>query len=196
MQKIQLGEIKSVKDYHKERSKAHQHIMSVKAPRRIIIGPYLNFLFENKDTMLYQVQEMVYTENITDTKAIQHEIDVYNAMIPSAYELKATLLLEFEQPEVRQVKLAELLGLEKEISILINGKHKVSATCDTSQIDEKKLSSVQFLTFYLGEEITTAFLNTDKVEIVTSHPASSYRSGLTKDQLTALKADLLKGTQS
>ena len=190
MQKIKIGDIKDIKKYSKERSKARDHILRVKEPRRILVGPYLNFLFENRDTMLYQIQEMVCIENITSKKGVQHEIDTYNKMIPAAYELKASLLIEFDNPEIRNVKLSELVGLEEAIHILIDKKHKVPASCDREQVAENKLSSVQFLTFPMDEKITQDFLKTDSVEIITSHPACSYSALLSEKQLSALKSDL------
>ena len=108
--------------------------------------------------MIYQVQEMIHAEKIIKKSAIQHEIDTYNEMVPDAYELKATLLLEIDNPDVRKVKLSELIGLEKEIKLHINRKHEVFAKYDPAQIDPNKLSSVQFLTFTIGENYTKALL--------------------------------------
>ena len=190
MKKIKVEDIKDIESYNKERAQARQYILKIKAPRRIILGPYLNFLFENRDTMLYQIQEMILVENITTKEGIQHEVDTYNNMIPDFYELKATLLIEFNDPEIRKVKLAELLGLEKEIQLLINKKHKIPASYDRRQIAKDKLSSVQFLSFEMGEEITQEFLKTDKIEIMTSHPACSYRTLLSQEQQSALKSDV------
>ena len=190
MQKIKTKDIKNLKKYSKERDDIRKYILGVKAPRRVILGPYLNFLFENRDTMLYQIQEMIYTEGITNKKGTQHEVDTYNKMIPEAYELKATLLIELDNSEVRKVKLSELVGLEKEIYLLIDGKHKVTVAYDKEQIGEAKLSSVQFLTFHLGEKIAQDFLKTNSVEIMTSHPACSYRAALSEEQLAALKSDM------
>ena len=190
MKKIHISDVISLEEYSKKRPDFRKHIISMKEPRRVLVGPYLSFLFENKDTMIYQVQEMIHAEKIIKKSAIQHEIDTYNEMVPDAYELKATLLLEIDNPDVRKVKLSELIGLEKEIKLHINRKHEVFAKYDPAQIDPNKLSSVQFLTFTIGEKYTKALLETETLEIVTNHPACSYRALLTDHQINALKEDL------
>lgn len=140
--------------------------------------------------MLYQVQEMVYAESIVQPAAIQHEIDTYSQMIPGSYELKATLLVEFNDPETRKVKLRELVGLQENIQMVIDRKFSIQTLHDPSQVDNDRISSVQFLTFPLGKEASEAFLQADEVQLVTSHPACSYRHILFPDQLAALKEDL------
>ena len=190
MKKIYLENIKGLKEYHKERDSFRKKMQGIKAFRRIIVGPYLNFLFENRDTMLYQIQEMIYIEGITSPTGIQHEIDTYNKMISNNFELKATLLIEFENEEMRKVKLSELMGLCEKIFLIINRKYKVSCSYDKGQINEKKLSSVQFLSFKMNEEEKKAFLKTDTVEIKIDHPACTYCNLLTQEQLFALQNDI------
>ena len=87
-------------------------------------------------------------------------------MVPGPYELKATLLIEFTDATVRAVKLKELVGLQSEISLLIDRDYQIQAEFDESQIDPEKLSSVQFLTFPLGEQATGAFMRTEQVEVL------------------------------
>ena len=190
MKKINLENIKGLEEYRKERDSFRKKIHAIKAFRRIIVGPYLNFLFENRDTMLYQIQEMIYTEGITSSTGIQHEIDTYNKMISNNFELKATLLIEFENEEMRRVKLSELMGLCDKIFLIINRKYEVSCSYDKKQINEKKLSSVQFLSFKMNEEEKKAFVKTDTVEIKINHPACNYHNLLTQEQLLALQDDI------
>ncbi len=189
---LKLEDIQSLEDYRKNRDAFRKQVMQIKDDRRIILGPYLNFLFENRETMLYQIQEMIHAESIVSVDAIQHEINTYNQMIPKNHELKATLLLEFSDADTRRVKLKELVGIESKIHLLIDRKHKVSVQYDPSQVDPEKLSSVQFLTFPLGKEIANIFLQTEDVDIMTSHPACSYRATLSEVQLNALKEDVRK----
>ena len=189
MAKIELKDVKSLDDYNRIRPEVRERIQAVKEPRRVFVGDYLTFLFENHETMLYQVHEMIRAESLRDEEAIRHEVDTYNSMIADPYELKATLLIEITDETVRKVKLKELVGLEKEVSLLIDKDYQIAAQFDESQIDEK-LSSVQFISFDLGKKATEAFLNTDNVEMLITHPACSYRVALEPKQLEALRQDL------
>ena len=190
MKKIELEHIKPIAEYNKIRTEYREHIAQVKEPRRVLVGPYLNFLFENRETMLYQVQEMIRAEGNASEAAIRHEVETYNQMVPGPYELKATLLIEIVDPVVRQVKLKELVGLEREISLFIDRDYQIQAEFDASQIDPEKLSSVQFITFPVGEAATGAFMKTNDVEILVTHAACSYRVALSPEQIGALRDDL------
>lgn len=190
MKKIELEHIKPPAEYNRIRSEYREHIAQVKEHRRVMVGPYLNFLFENQETMLYQVQEMIRAEGHTSEDSIRHEVDTYNQMVPGPYELKVTLLIEIVDEMTRAVKLKELVGLENEVSLLIDQDYQIQADFDMSQIDPEKLSSVQFITFPLGEQATGAFLRTENVEILVTHAACSYRVALVPDQIKALREDL------
>lgn len=159
------------------------------------VGPYLTFLFENRDTMIYQIQEMMRVEGIDAESAIQHEVNTYNELVPGDHELRATLLIEFDDETVRRVKLAELVGLEKHIALVVDRDYVVNAVFDDRQLDPAKISSVQYIHFPLGKKAADAFMTTDYVEIVTSHPACSYRISLSKEQLAAMRADLAASGQ-
>ena len=189
MRKINREEILSTEEYLKIRAEYRLEIQNKKNNRRIFVGPYLNFLFENRDTVKYQILEMILAEKITKEDSIKNEIDTYNEMIPNENELKATLFIEIEDVIERKFKLKELLGLQDEISIFINNKFYIKAVCDKTQIDKDKISSVQFLTFQFSEELKEKFLNSKDVEIITTHPCCSYKYKLTEVQLNTLKQD-------
>lgn len=190
MKKLTVTDIRGRKQYEEIREDFRKRMLSIKEHRRIAVGPYLTFLFENRDTMIYQIQEMARVEGIEGDEAIQHEVNTYNELVPGENELCATLLIEFDDPTVRRVKLAELVGLEKHIALVVDRDYVVSAVFDERQIDPEKLSSVQYIHFPLGKKAADAFMTTDHVEIVTSHPACSYRISLSKEQLAALRQDL------
>lgn len=190
MKKLTLADIKPRKEYEAVREEFRSRVLSIKEPRRIAVGPYLTLLFENRDTMIYQIQEMARVEGIDARDALQHEVDTYNELVPGDAELRATLLIEFDDPVVRRVKLAELVGLEKHLALVVDHDYVVNAVFDDRQLDPEKISSVQYIHFPLGQKAADAFMTTDHVEIVTSHPACSYRVSLSSVQLSALKADL------
>jgi len=190
---IQVSEVLSNEEYEKIRTEYRQKIFAVKETRRIQVGPYLTFLFENHDTMLYQVQEMMRAEKIKEESAIRHEVETYNQLVPSENELKATLLLEFVDENVRRVKLHELLGLEEHIWLMIRSletERKVRANFDQAQYNEEKLSSVQYLTFKLGEAADLLRSPNSTIAIETTHTACSYRQELSTQQMAALRSDI------
>ena len=190
MEKIAVSEIKPADEYNRIRDEYRERLMAIKKHRRVTVGPYLNFLFENRDTMLYQIQEMVRAEGIKDPRGIAHEVETYNQLVPSGEELKATLLIEIDDPTVRKVKLSELVGLERCISLLVDRDYQVDAVFDEGQLSPEKISSVQFITFPLGAAARDALLATDHIELVVSHPACSYRTTLSSEQVAALAEDL------
>jgi len=190
VKKITRSDIMPTDEYIKGREEYRAQMMKMKDTRRVSVGPYLTFLFETKETMVYQVQEMLRAEGIRDEGAIQHEIDTYNELVPGSHELRATLLIEIDDPVVRKVKLEELVGLENHIALVIDRDYVVSAVFDEKQMDPDKLSSVQYIYFPLGEKATQAFLSTSHVEIVISHPGCSYRQSLSERELSSLKDDL------
>lgn len=190
MKKIERSEILSNEEYGKVRESFRQRMMPIKDDRRVLVGDYLCFLFENRDTMIYQVQEMMRVENIREERAIEHEISTYNELVPGPGELAATLLIEFSDELVRRVKLKELVGLQDHVYLMVAGDYMVKAEFDERQMDPDKISSVQYIRFPLGAEATEAFLATDRVELITDHAACSYRQTLNSAQLAALQSDL------
>jgi len=196
MKKLTIADIRSRAEYEAVRDSFRRTVLSVKEARRVAVGPYLTFLFENRDTMIYQIQEMMRVEGIDGEAAIQHEVNTYNELVPGDHELRATLLIEFDNETVRRVKLAELVGLEKHIALVVDRDYVVNAVFDDRQLDPAKISSVQYIHFPLGQKAADAFMTTDYVEIVTSHPACSYRISLSKEQLSALQADLAASGQT
>ncbi|HMU81981.1 MAG TPA: DUF3501 family protein, partial [Leptospiraceae bacterium] len=190
MKKLEMADVIPNTEYEKIRDSFRSKILRIKEPRRIAVGPYLMFLFENRETMLYQVQEMMRAEGIRAEEAIQHEINTYNELVPGPCELRATLMIEFADEATRRVKLKELVGLEKHVSLVIDRDYVISAVFDEKQMDPDKLSSVQYIHFPLGEKAAEAFLSTNDVELVTTHPACSYRQSISQEQLSSLKEDL------
>ena len=171
------------------RDTLRSEILKIKEHRRVLLGPYLNFLFENRETMRYQVQEMMRVEGIEKEEAIQHEIKTYNQLVPGKDELKATLLIEFEDEATRRVKLKELVGLENSIE-LSTPAGSARAMFDSEQVEPEKLSSVQYVTFSLTAEIGDSIRAKNAVTLKVSHPACTYEVDLNSDQVAALADDL------
>jgi hypothetical protein len=187
---VHPSEILSLDDYERARPERRRRILDVKAPRRIHVGEHLTLLFENHETMLYQVQEMLRVERIEDLKAIRHEIDTYNELVPGSDELSATLLIEYETAAERDVHLRELLGLEDAVFLDVEGAGRCRAEFDTRQIGAERISSVHYLKFRLGESLASALRDGASAAVVIEHPAMQERVTLRSDQREALADDL------
>src|SRR5450432_3242557 len=97
---IQLVDIKNIYEYEKGREEFRRSVIAAKRDRRISVGPSMSFVFENRTTVLFQIQEMVRIERIVNEDAVQHEIDTYNKLLPTDHELSATMLIEITDKEM------------------------------------------------------------------------------------------------
>jgi hypothetical protein len=186
MKLIELSEIKSIEEYEKERELLRPRMLEMKDRRRIRVGEHLTFLFENRDTVRYQVQEMIRIERITGANEIAHEVETYNELIPAQGELSASLLIEYETAAERDVNLKQLLGLDRHIWIEAGGE-RTCGVFDGRQIGETRLSSVQYLKFRLTPKQMAGWGQGAK--IVVDHPYYSVTRELTVAERGELSAD-------
>ncbi len=182
MKPVTRDEILDLTAYEKARAGIREQVLSVKAPRRVHLGDALTFLFENRDTVRYQVQEMVRAERMVDEEAIAHELETYNELLGRRGELGAALLIEIDDPAERAVKLHEWMGLPGSLYVRTSSGRKVKATFDARQVGEERLSSVQYLKFDTGGEVPVA--------VGSDHPRLNLEAPLSSDQQQALASDL------
>jgi len=187
MQPVALEEIKNIAEYELERENWRPHVLSVKDRRRIRVGDHMTFLFENRDTVRYQVQEMMRIERIVRQHDIEHELHTYNELIPKPNGLGASLLIEYETPELRAVWLRKLLGLENHVWIAVGDTPPVKASFDTRQIATDRISSVQYVSFQFTPDQVKKFAAGAKV--VVDHPDYTAETVLTRVQLNELASD-------
>jgi hypothetical protein len=150
MQPVAISEIKNIAEYEVERESFRPRVLALKDKRRLRLGDHLTFLFENRDTVRYQIQEMMRVERIVREHDIAHEVATYNELIPAPGELSASLLIEYESAEERNVKLRQLLGLEKHLWLEVAGAGRTQAIFDERQIATARISSVQYVKFRLS----------------------------------------------
>lgn len=186
MQPVAIEEIKNIADYELERESWRPHVLQTKDRRRIRVGDHLTFLFENRDTVRYQVQEMMRIERIVKPQDIRHELETYNELIPKANGLAASLLIEYETPELRAVWLHKLLGLENHIWFEVGGS-RVKAKFDTRQIATDRISSVQYISFQFAAQQAAAF--SQGASLLVDHPDYNVSHKLTPEQLKELASD-------
>jgi hypothetical protein len=187
MKPIDLSEIKNIADYEVERRTLRPEMIALKDRRRVRVGDHLTFLFENRETVRYQIQEMMRIERIVDREAIRHEVDTYNELIPFRGELSASLLIEYESEEERRVRLHELLGLENHVWMVVGDQPPTPARFDTRQISTDRLSSVQYVKFPLTPEQRACWRLGVRIRV--DHPAMAVEQELTPEQLRELEQD-------
>ena len=156
MRPVLRHEITDYQTYEETRAETRAAMMDIKAVRRIHAGQYLTFLFENRDTVRYQVHEMMRTEQIVKEADILHELDTYNELLGKSGELGCTLLIEIETEEERAVKLTQWLPVPKHLYLKLADGTKVRAQYDERQVGETRVSSVQYLRFDVGGETPVA----------------------------------------
>ncbi len=187
MQPVELSEIKNIGDYEIARETLRPEILALKERRRIRVGGHLTLLFENHETVRYQIQEMMRIEHIVSPRDIAHEVATYNELIPARGELSATLLIEYETPAERDVKLRELLGLEQHLWLDVPGAGRTCAIFDERQIATDRISAVQYIKFKLTQAQMSGFMS--GAAIVSDHPAYSERHVLMPAELEELAPD-------
>jgi hypothetical protein len=179
---IERKEVLDYVTYEEGRDAFREKIFAVKAPRRVHIGKHLTLLFENHETMLYQIKEMIRTERMVREADIQHEIDTYNEVLGGDGEFGCTLLIEIDDPAVRDVKLREWWRLPEKMYLLVEDGTKVWAQFDERQRGDERVSSVQYLKFKTGGQVPLAA----GVDL----PELKAEARLTEQQRAALQEDL------
>jgi Protein of unknown function (DUF3501) len=183
MRKVQRSDVLDFQTYNDRRDAYRERVLEEKAKRRVHLGEHLTFLFESTDTILYQVQEMMRLEQIVRDKDIVHEIDTYNQLLGDEGELGCTLLIEIDDPAERNRKLRAWLELPAHLYLKLEDGSRVRARWDAAQMDDTRLSSVQYLKFPVGGRRPVA--------IGCDHPELSLESELSAAQRQTLAADLL-----
>jgi hypothetical protein len=185
MKPVTRDEILDLTAYEKARPEIQARVLKEKAPRRIHLGEALTFLFENRDTVRYQVQEMIRAERMVKEPDIAHELETYNELLGGPGELGAALLIEIDDPQLRDARLREWMGLPESLYVKTASGRKVRATFDPRQVGQDRLSAVQYLKFDTGGEVPVA--------IGADHPRCQLEVALTREQRAALEDDLRAG---
>ena len=169
MKKVAMDDIMGFAAYEQVREKFRQRIIELKQRRRVSVGDKVTLLFENRDTVIFQIQEMVRAERIADLDKIREEIEVYNELIPEPGELSATLFLEIEDQTHLREQLLKFLGIDETVYLKV-GNHSIHARFEEGRSKEDKISAVQYVKFPLPEPALQAFAKGEKAELVIDHP--------------------------
>ncbi|MGE0784077.1 MAG: DUF3501 family protein [Sandaracinaceae bacterium] len=182
MKKIDREELLDWQSYTDAREATRPAVLREKEARRILVGDAFTFLFENRDTVRYQIQEMMRVERIVREADIQHEIDTYNELLHERGTLGCTLLIGIDDPSERDEKLRAWRGLIPAIYARMPDGSLVRPTYDARQVGDERLSSVQYLAFRFGAHAPVA--------IGVDFPGAECEATLTEPQKRALEGDL------
>jgi hypothetical protein len=190
MKKIILDDILGFSAYEKVRQKFREDIIKKKQDRRISVGDKVSVVFENRDTVIFQIQEMLRAEKLADLDKIREEIAVYNELIPDPGELSATLFLEIEDQSHLREELLKFLGIDEAVSLKI-GRHVVAGRFEEGRSKDDKISAVQYVRFSLGPEARESLVAGEPAELVIEHPNYKARAVLTAEAQKSLAQDLV-----
>ena len=188
---IQKEDIMPLDVYTEKRRELRKSILDYKKNRRVALGPYATFYFESYETMLAQVQEMLYIEKGGDEQ-LKDELSAYNPLIPNGKELTATLMFEIDNPISRAAFLGKVGGIEETVFMKINGE-KIKAVPE-EDVDrtsaEGKASSVQFIHFnFTDDQIEKFQSNSSEIELGIDHKEYSHSTKLSKENIASLSTD-------
>jgi hypothetical protein len=189
MNKVALADIVGNAAYEKVREQSRQRIIELKQRRRIAVGDKVTLVFENRDTVIFQIQEMMRAEKISDLDKIREEIEVYNELIPAPGELSATLFLEIEDQTHLRDDLLKFLGIDEAVYLKV-GSQSIHARFEEGHSKEDKISAVQYVKFPLPESAIEAFVKGEKAELVIDHPNYQARALIEPSTRQSLVEDL------
>ena len=190
---IQKEDIMPLEVYTQQRKELRKKIVDFKKDRRIPLGPYATFYFESFETMLAQVQEMLYIEKGGDEQ-LNDELTAYNPLVPNGKELTATLMFEIDNPVSRAAFLGKVGGIEEMVYLKV-GEELIKAVPE-EDVDrtsaEGKASSVQFIHFKFTDDQVKKFKsNSSQIEIGINHKEYSHSTKLSENTIKSLSTDFI-----
>jgi hypothetical protein len=190
MKRVERAELLDNQAYEAARQGMRQRVIELKRARRVALGGNMSLVFENRDTVLFQILEMLRTEQITREDAILHELETYNELIPGDGELSATLFIEYEDARERDRMLVALAGVEDRFTLDVDGR-QVSARNETRGTRRDRTTAVHYMKFPLGQDLAGLVKSLKApVTLGVSHPDYQARAPLSIEALKAIAQDL------
>lgn len=192
MERLSRSDLWSLEDYAEARPAFRATVLGHKRARQVQLGAHASLSFEDRITVKYQVQEMLRVEKIFERAAIEEELEAYNPLIPDGTNLKATLMIEYEDADERRAALARLKGIEDSVWVRIGDSDKVWAIADEDldRANDEKTSAVHFLRFEFASELIARAKAGAEVAIGVDHPEYQYAlAPVAESMSTALIAD-------
>ena len=193
MRPVALEEIAHLEHYASVRDRYREAVVRHKRNRRIAIGDKVTLVFEDRETLRFQVQEMCWIERIAQPERVQAELDIYNELVPGPDELSATLFIEItESPSIRP-ELDRLVGIDEHVSLVLAGT-AVRARFDAKQLEEERISAVQYIRFRLDPDLVKQLGDPEcPASIRIDHPNYRWETPLPEALRRSLCVDLADG---
>ncbi|HET7654221.1 MAG TPA: DUF3501 family protein [Acidimicrobiales bacterium] len=193
MRRLTLDDIADARAYERERAQFRDRVIALKKKRRVAVGPFVTLVFENRDTIRFQIQEMARVEKLYSDEAILHELDTYNPLIPDPGTLSATLFVELTSKDDLMEWLPKLVGIETALELRLADGIAVRNEVDEEHADqltrEDVTASVHYVRFRLTPEQVDAF-SSGPVELAIVHPNYEHVTALSDDTRAELARDL------
>jgi hypothetical protein len=194
--KLTLDDIADLRAYEREREAFRAHVIALKKRRRVHVGPFVTLVFENRDTIRFQIQEMARAERILTDEGIETELQIYNPLIPEPNHLSATLFIELTTEEQLREWLPQLVGIERAVALRLGaGDDAEEVRCEVDPDHEKQLTredvtaSVHYVHFTLDDRQIERFA-AGPVTVVIDHPAYTHEQLLSDETREELLTDL------
>jgi hypothetical protein len=196
MTKLTLDDIADLRAYERERAEFRTHVIALKKRRRVEVGPFVTLLFENRDTIRFQIQEMARVERLLTDEAIETELRIYNPLIPEAGQLCATLFVELTSKDELKEWLPKLVGIERAVALRLGegSEAEVVRAVPDDEHDQQLTrddvtASVHYVRFQLPPELSARVAD-GPVALVVDHAAYRYEATLGDDTRAELATDL------
>ena len=175
--------------YEQVRDEFRKKVIEEKQHRRVFVGPFMTFVFENRLTVKFQVMEILRAEKVADPAHVAEELEGFNTMLPPPGGLSSTLMVELRGSEEEvKAELARLVGLHRHVHLKIDGA-RVPAEFDAGRDDGTRIAAVQYVRFPLGA-LASKLPGARSVALIVDHPHYQHRTELTEQQRRSLAADL------
>lgn len=189
MDALTLRDILEIDAYARVRDQYRPRVMAHKKQRRVSVGPRVSLVFEDRETLRYQIQEMTRVERTTDPEKIQIELDVYNELVPGPGELSATLFIEIPELDAIQPELDRLVGIDEHVALVLDGleDEPVVARFDDRQMEEDRISAVHYLRFTFSDAQLAAWRTGAGARLRIDHANYQHESpieGVTRESLS------------
>ena len=195
MKLLTVQDVLSIEDYERSREAFRRRIIDLKQRRRLSVGNLITMVFENRETVLFQIQEMVRAERILRPERVSEEVAMYNEQIPGAGELSATLMIEVTDPQLVKPVLDRLQGIDRGQTVGIRvGPHLVYGVFEQGRSNEEKISAVHYVRFPVPETVK-ALMEDPAVpmQVVVTHPRYQAAQPVSEEMRRSLLEDLAGG---
>lgn len=191
---LALDDIADLRAYERDRDEVRRQVIALKRRRRLAVGPIVTLLFENRETIRFQVQEMVRAERMVTDDAVRAELDAYNPLIPEPGELSATLFIELTEESELRHWLPRLVGIERSVDVVLAGNVRVRCRPDLGHAEQLTRDTVTAAVHYVRWQLSAAEIaqfGSGPVSVAVDHPQYRHETVLPESTVDELRSDLL-----